>query len=565
MTHLAGKKTSLEKKEHVFVLSVKSGYRIPGIPVWSFLLPVLFLMLAYFLTVYSFWLNGKTLLDADEASEMVLAQHLNEEGGILSRTWFYSTELRVINTQLIYKIGLYLFPTNWHAARTFSVAVMMLILSASYLYLAYQAGLGKYGLWSAVALMMPFSTEYSYTVLYGSFYVPHISIMFLSLGLFLRVLRSRTRIARLILLILSFFLAFASGLGGVRQFLVLYAPLFMTLFLLTLWHTIRAGKLREILTSQSGKAWLLSLALLMFCVLGVGVNSKILSRLYTFEDYSDVSLNSIDLNRFWGYLDSWFQLMGYEGCVELKDITGLAAICGLILCFLALLCLVVILYKRKELSSEERIVVLFSLVSLILNTFFYLLANNPMPRYLIPAVVMTFPVMVVGLRHLPQQNGFWVRACLAAALLCLFGQSLNYMYYHAFKDHGTILTEEEKAADWLTEHGYQQGYATYWNANSLVELSDGQLEIWEVDEAAGQTPWYHLENARWLQVKAHTVTKPSGKVFLLLTSKEVEEGREAESALTDPQRLVYQTDAYSIFAFESAEQMMTLKDDGMSD
>lgn len=40
-------------------------------------------------------------LDADMASEQLLANLLAQEGGVMSTNWYYSTELRVLNTQLV--------------------------------------------------------------------------------------------------------------------------------------------------------------------------------------------------------------------------------------------------------------------------------------------------------------------------------------------------------------------------------------------------------------------------------------------------------------------------------
>ena len=69
--------------------------------------------------------------------------------------------------------------------------ILLLILLASYLYLVRAAGLGRIGVLTALALVVPFSTQYSYVVLYGSFYVPHIAITFVLLALTLRALKSR--------------------------------------------------------------------------------------------------------------------------------------------------------------------------------------------------------------------------------------------------------------------------------------------------------------------------------------------------------------------------------------
>ena len=61
---------------------------------------------------------------------MVLASQLNREGGILSTNWYYSTELRVFCEQLLFKVGLMIFPDNWHLARVLAQAVLLAVLLA---------------------------------------------------------------------------------------------------------------------------------------------------------------------------------------------------------------------------------------------------------------------------------------------------------------------------------------------------------------------------------------------------------------------------------------------------
>ena len=55
-------------------------------------------------------------LDADMASEQLLANLLAQKGGVKSSTRYYSTELRVLNTQLVMAPLFRLF-TSWHTVR----------------------------------------------------------------------------------------------------------------------------------------------------------------------------------------------------------------------------------------------------------------------------------------------------------------------------------------------------------------------------------------------------------------------------------------------------------------
>ena len=59
------------------------------------------LMAEIALMVYMTWQYGAQWLDSDDSAEMILAELLSREGGILSKNWYYSTELRVLNTQLV--------------------------------------------------------------------------------------------------------------------------------------------------------------------------------------------------------------------------------------------------------------------------------------------------------------------------------------------------------------------------------------------------------------------------------------------------------------------------------
>lgn len=61
-------------------------------------------------------------IDSDMSSELVLARLLADEGSLISKNWFYSTELRVLNTQLVF-MPLFLVFDNWHTVRVLGTAL----------------------------------------------------------------------------------------------------------------------------------------------------------------------------------------------------------------------------------------------------------------------------------------------------------------------------------------------------------------------------------------------------------------------------------------------------------
>ena len=66
-------------------------------------------------------------ITSDDSAEMILARQLVDEGGILSRNWYYSTELRVLNLQLVY-MPFFLIFKSWSAVRLAATVVWWVIL-----------------------------------------------------------------------------------------------------------------------------------------------------------------------------------------------------------------------------------------------------------------------------------------------------------------------------------------------------------------------------------------------------------------------------------------------------
>ena len=106
-------------------------------------IPLLCMFIGYCIDILYVLLNGKKLINSDSSSEMILADILNHKGGVITNQWFYSSEIRVLNTQLGYRLALFLLPDNWHRARVLAIALFLLILAFSAIYMSISAGLGN--------------------------------------------------------------------------------------------------------------------------------------------------------------------------------------------------------------------------------------------------------------------------------------------------------------------------------------------------------------------------------------------------------------------------------------
>ena len=69
-------------------------------------------VLVFFLARYTVY-----TLNSDASSELVLAKHLADQGGgLLSKNWYYSTEVKVLCDQLAFEL-MFFFTDNWRIAR----------------------------------------------------------------------------------------------------------------------------------------------------------------------------------------------------------------------------------------------------------------------------------------------------------------------------------------------------------------------------------------------------------------------------------------------------------------
>lgn len=138
----------------------------------SFLLVVVFI-LSMFLFLYK---NIYLMIDSDMSSELVLAKQLATEKKLVTTNWYYSTELRVLNTQLVFT-PLFMIFDNWNLVRTLGTLILVIILLLSFLYFAKGFKI-KYSTYLSFLIVGSISLSYYSFVIVGAYYIPHIAISF---------------------------------------------------------------------------------------------------------------------------------------------------------------------------------------------------------------------------------------------------------------------------------------------------------------------------------------------------------------------------------------------------
>lgn len=504
-------------------------------------LPWLCLGLGFAVTITFYALYGERLMDSDQASELILANLLNRDGGILSGSWYYSTELRVLNSQLVYRLGLMLF-ADWHTATTFSLTVMLLILVGSYLFLSKTAYSVRTGIWTAVFLTLPFSRQHTDYFLFGGYYIPHLAISFVSVGLMLhlstqwRLLPPWRRIAETVFLTA---LCAGAGLGGVRELVICYVPMLVTavgLLLARAFNHKNGWGARPL-------AAILSLLSMFAGMAGYRLNSYLLTHGFNAASYSGAELQSLTFQGIRHMLAQAAWAIGWNGFPGKTPIQTVQSLLTIVLTLLIAIALIRGFRRWRELNDAQQFLLMFFPVNCTLVLLACVLTGNGEARFLLPSALYFLFVLQIGLEGMVPQWRKWMCAALA---VCIVTESTCVLLRMDVREESPI----DEVAAWLVDHGYTDGFATFWNSNIVTALSDGKIEMWTV-VPPWMPQWSDLTLYPWLQEKDHLVHLPEGKIFLLLTSYE----DAADLPFSQAAHEVYCHDGYTVYEYESAEML----------
>ena len=472
---------------------------------------------------FLFWFlnnNFDRLLNSDDSSELILSRLLAEENRLISPNWYYSTELRVFNTQIVYAF-FFKFFNSWHKVRLISCILLTLtmVLSAYLLFRVFK--LKKYA-WIGIAIMiLPTSEHYFDIVLKGAYYYPHIVISILTVAIIetLRNLKGK-KIISFILIFALCLLAFLSGLGGPRHILAIYIPLFVTgVILITIdaYGKIRSGEKsigKGIKASLSGVSYPFAGTVLAFVssVAGYVLNMTILRLHFDYFNYS-IKFRSISVNRFRDVIAFYFMNFGYsDGKLFSVNLIHNAV------CFIWLSLFVVALVaglKRKEKDLYFRFSLLTTVTYLVYVLAFLFTDVGFKDRHSLVLLWMSLPLIFFWFEEIGKKAAKKYLPAICFSGLLLLTSCCQYKTLSSRDD----LSELRKIAAFLTENGYKDGYATFWNGNILTELTNGYLDV-RVNAVQAEAGDNCDKTFEWLQLKSHAYEVPDGKVFCVVAEDE---------------------------------------------
>ena len=495
------------------------------------------------LLILNIWIinyNYINFVDSDDASELILARQLVSEGNIISQNWYYSTELRVLNTQLVYMF-LFLFTSSFKLVRILGQTVLSCLLLASYYFGLYSIDKDKAGVrfWkTAFLLLLPAGRRgkpWIFLAMKG-YYVPHICISFLALGMICHMIKSHGRTKRW--MAAGIILGFLSGLGGIRSLQLTYLPLVMSVVWM-FWNTLTGSGWEEakcILRKTEG-VFLCALSALA----GYLVNDIYLKTIYHFQSFGETLYNPLTMTAVETTVREYLKTLGYiewEKTFSFKGI-GNALACAFALLFLFSLPKV---YRgMKKCKLVEQMVFSYALLSFAFNIFTCIITNNILSRYIMASIVPSIYFLI-----LLESSSIYRKLEWSICGTILLTGIIGYL------EVAEVVINEDKlnAIQYIEDHGNSYGYATFWNANVITELLDGQISFRNLEYNSDTGT---LTESNWLEpVEDIPPDEPVIGIF---------EKYEIEKVDFYAQQTVYEDETFIILEFASrveAEMMLGL-------
>ena len=466
--------------------------------------PLLFFLTGYAYDIYYLIKYGRDHLDSDMAAEMILSSIQNSNHSFLETNWIYSTEIKVIHMQWFYRLGLLLFPHNWLAARVIGMAIALLLLAWGFFEGARLTKLKQYAIWLAGFIVWPLGFWYQWQSIFGGYYLPYAMISIWSFWAVLKICNADSKKVKGFGVFLLTLLVFLSGMQGVRQCMVMYAPLLITAVLF--WKN---------------KKLLYSAVYAFVCnACGLLVNILVLPNYYIF-DAKNEQLWGNGTNSWITSLRWYFDMFGFcQNCkmgfghqaqdVPVFSFNGIAIGLGWVIGISIFASILYLLFIFQKLEIWEKILVTLCLSMLFVSGFVFTYIAGAM-QYWQQTVPFGYVFLVIAHKHLPLESlaKKWCLLLGMAAFVCVSarGTCIASLELPLRAEIGT-----ERVVDYIMkETDLRQGYAPFWLSNLSQELSNGELEMY-----CGNNLPNSFSQHTCLQKKDHIDNGPTEHYFIIL-------------------------------------------------
>ena len=463
---------------------------------WHWLFFVIIILTTVYMDVYI----SHNILDGDTSDFVCFGKTIAEQRNLFSTDRYYTTEARPFDVATVFSLFFQL-TSDYTFVRIFGTVFMQVLYVSAFVYMCRQTGIGwRESIVGAGVLLMPFSVPYARLVLYHLHYILYLTNAFWIIGLTARMLQRKHANRLTGSILMGFWLLV--GLNGIRHMMILGIPLLafaaVELVQTLSYYRWENGKLTgnaSFWKQDSVRLTAILAASSIFFLIGYVINIKWLLPYLHVGNMGSTSFSpEATAQRYADILNGWLVAIGVR-CSELPLVSmrGASLLASLgSFGYLITSSLMACCQKKDERALSQRMVHSLVGVSFVTTTLIFIFESGGRHyyQYYAPVVALAAPSLVLELNRLKQPMVSVGRKLLIVlTCLCFVFQGIYTMYYLTvdrwdmddwnglpYEELNTVETVEPYVA-FMRKEGYTHGMINYWQANVMMEVSDGDLVV----------------------------------------------------------------------------------------
>lgn len=495
------------------------------------LIPIIVLIILLAVNTWFLIARGNAYIDSDMASNFLMAVNANEMHALLADNWYYSTGVSIFSDANIFQLVLLFINDNMLMARALGVLLMQILLIISFLLLMKLLKVRRgISILFAAFTVAPISYWLLLMISFGAYYImitAHAIISIVLILWFAKIDKNIDRKSLIICSALTIITGLVIGLNGLKGLIFPYAPMYVTSLILMMLSARNNEKLICKENEFEVRALIGSSIGFISYVVGFLINALYFSKIFTFEDKNNVVWGTFDISKFIEGISECISLLGYQSDEKVSFFTreaslrtvfslqGIANIFGLVIIGLFIISVVRLIMNYKTLSKAEQMMVVLLISSLLVGCVIFKLTEgyDTSAVYWVPLYPLMLSIIAIELKT--ESFVFNMSSGVIALLLtfCIAVTSISTIkLYQEAPMHAN--PQLVNVAKWLEDNGYEKGYGTFWNCNSVTFLTNGKIDMWSV------YGFDNLELDKWLQKTSHNEKPEGDKIFALIGPKD---------------------------------------------
>ncbi len=530
--------------DSVLFIKLRKVSKIILIFVYSFII-LFFICLCAFLRCNDF-------MDADMASEIILAKECFLNKTFLPRSWDYATEIRMLNNQLI-SAPLFLFTNNWVIIKGLTVLFSSLTIPLTLLFLLNQINIKSLWvkLFCCLISIAPWSFIHWDFLQFGGYYIPHVSIAFLTVGLFFGMIKNnKMHNKRLFTFycVCYCILSLHNGLSGIRYLVQFHLPLFLTIvpyYIVRMFKNEGRVKIKDLLVNN--KPVYYACIGLAICIVGFVLNTMVIYKIFSIKENNVVDrFNNFGAVTIESWLGAIFSVLGFRGMVSYTSPAGFVDI--LIYVFVVLFLMFTCYYIKLKTFDINYFVVIFAVVSFVFNAFINVNVTFYKSRYFLTYIFWIIPCIAIFIEEQTFLELYRFIFGVVCGILFLTSTFLTYVTVLSTSINGNT----HELVKFLKDSDYDYGYSIFWTGNNLTFLTNGKIEF--VNFYDNNFENVEFDKHAWLVSKRiyDYNYKRTQKLILVLENSQLTEGARH---IYEKGRTVYSDQYYSVFEYQDKDAL----------